>query len=72
MSKYNTLWAFIQESGAEQLTLTFDEIDQIAGTPLDHAFLKHKKELYDYGYQVGKISIKAQTVYFVKTEQSGQ
>lgn len=70
MSKYNALWAYIQESGAEQLTLTFEEIDRIAGTPLDHAFLKHKKELYDYGYQVGKISIKAQTVCFVRTEEA--
>ena len=40
MSKYNTLWAYIHENGESQLTLTFDEIGQIAGVPLDHSFLK--------------------------------
>ena len=29
-------------------------------------FLTYKKELADFGYQVGKISMKAQTVEFVK------
>ena len=48
MSKYNTLWAYIHENGESQLTLTFDEIGQIAGAPLDHSFLKYKKELCDY------------------------
>ena len=47
MSKYNTLWAYIHENGESQLTLTFDEIGQIAGAPLDHSFLKYKKELCD-------------------------
>ena len=45
MSKYFPLWAYIQKSGAPQLTLTFDEIGQIAGVLLDHSFLKFKKEL---------------------------
>lgn len=46
MSKYFPLWAYIQKSGAPQLTLTFDEIGQIAGVLLDHSFLKFKKELF--------------------------
>ena len=66
MSKYNTLWACIHEGGKPQLTLTFDEISQIAGVPLDHSFLKYKKELCSYGYEVVKISVKTQTVLFVK------
>ena len=66
MSKYNTLWAYIHKSGEPQLTLTFDEIGQIAGIPLDHSFLKYKKELSDYGYAVGKISMKDQAVVFIK------
>lgn len=66
MSKYNTLWAYIHESAKPQLTLTFDEIGQIAGIPLDHSFLKYKKELPDYGYAVGKISMKDQAVVFIK------
>lgn len=31
-------------------------------------FLKYKKELMDYGYQVGKISMKEQTVFFHKVD----
>ena len=69
MSKYNTLWAYIHESGKPQLTLTFDEISQIAGVPMDHSFLKYKKELYSYGYEVVKISVKAQTVLFAKRKE---
>ena len=38
----------------------------IAGVPLDHSFLKYKKELCNYGYEVVKISMKAQTVLFAK------
>lgn len=64
MSKYEKLWKYIQESGKEQLTLTFDEIKEIAGVPIDHSFLKYKKELPQYGYEVKKISMKAQTVIF--------
>jgi len=40
------------------------EIEQILGFPIDHAFLTFKKELPAYGYEVGKISMKAQTVAF--------
>ena len=42
------------------------KIQNIAGIPIDHSFLKYKKELTEYGYQVGKISIKEQTVIFNK------
>ena len=69
MSKYNTLWMHIHESGKSKLTLTFDEIGQIAGVPLDHSFLKYKKELCVYGYEVTKISMKAQTVLFAKLQE---
>ena len=69
MSKYNTLWAYIHESDKPQITLSFDEIDQIAGVPLDHSFLKYKKELCNYGYEVVKISMKAQTVLFAKQQE---
>ncbi len=64
MSKYNALWAYIQKSDKPQLTLTFNEISQIAGVPIDHSFLSYKKKLSDYGYEVVKISMKAQTVLF--------
>ncbi len=64
MSKYNTLWEYVKNSGSSSLLLTFAEIEEIAGIPIDHSFLKYKKELTEYGYQVGKISMKAQTVSF--------
>ena len=68
MSKYNKLWEYIKKSGAPQLTLTFDKIGEIAGVPLDHSFLKYKNELLTYGYEVKKISMKTQTVLFVKSD----
>ena len=64
MSKYNALWEYVQKTGKESFRLTFEEIQNIAGIPIDHSFLKYKKELTDYGYQVGKISMKEQTVVF--------
>ena len=64
MSKYNALWEYIRANGKPQMVLTFDEIEQIAGVPLDHSFLKYKKELEDYGYEVKKISMKGRTVLF--------
>lgn len=68
MSKYNALWKYIQDNGGQSFKLTFDEIAEIAGIPIDHSFLNYKKELTEYGYQVGKISLKEQTVVFNKVE----
>lgn len=64
MSKYDPLWQRIRESGKPQLQLTFDEIEEILGFPLDHAFLQYKKELTDSGYEVRRISLKARMVFF--------
>ena len=64
MSKYDVLWKHIQQSEADGLTLTFDEIERVCGIPIDHSFLNYKKELEAYGYRVGKISLKNQTVQF--------
>lgn len=68
MSKYKALWEYVQGRGETSFKLTFDEIAEIAAVPLDHSFLNYKKELTEYGYQVGKISLKEQTVIFNKTE----
>ena len=67
MGKYDALWAHVQKSGSPTLKLTSAQIQEIAGIPIDHSFLKYKKELMDYGYQVGKISMKEQTVIFKRT-----
>ncbi len=48
MSKYNALWEYAQKSGKESFQLTFEEIQEIAGIPIDHSFLKYKKELAEY------------------------
>lgn len=68
MSKYNALWEYVGNSGDSTLKLTFEEIQKIAGIPIDHSFLKYKKELTEYGWQVGKISMKEQTVVFRKMD----
>ena len=67
MSKYAPLWDYVQKSEGPSLRLTFAEIEGIAGVPIDHSFLRYKKELAEYGWQVEKISMKAQTVLFAKT-----
>lgn len=66
MSKYSLLWEHIKKNGNKSFKLTFDEIKDIAEIEIDHSFLKYKKELNEYGYQVGKISLKEKTVTFDK------
>lgn len=68
MSKYNPLWEYVQKNGEESFALTFEEIQNIAGIPIDHSFPKYKKELAGYGYEVGKISMKKQTVIFNRVD----
>lgn len=68
LSKYDALWNYIQKNGNESFKLTFEEIEKIIGIPIDHSFLKYKKELVEYGYQLGKISMKEQTVIFTKID----
>ena len=70
MSKYNALWAWIQENGTDSFLLTYADIERIAGLPLDHSFLTYKKELAAYGYQVEKISMKDHTVSFRRLDSA--
>lgn len=67
MSKYNPLWKWINKT--DDFKLTFAEIENIAGVPIDHSFLTFKKELLQYGFKVVKISMKEQTVDFEKVEE---
>ena len=71
MSKYESLWKWIRENGTDSFRLTWAEIETITGIPIDHAFLSCKKELLEYGFRVGKISMKEQTVAFQREEQNG-
>ena len=68
MSKYDALWKYVSEEGKNSLKLSYAEIENVAGVPIDHSFLTYKKELIEYGYRVGIISMKEQTVEFIKEQ----
>lgn len=68
MSKYEPLWKWIRENRRDSFKLSYGEIEQILGFPVDHSFLNAKKELTLYGFTVGKISMKEQTVSFEKSQ----
>lgn len=68
MSKYNILWEYVKKRNEKSLKLTFEEIEKIAGIPIDHSFLNYKKELLEYGYEVEKISLKEGTIRFKSRE----
>ena len=68
MSKYDLLWKWIAENGQDSFKLSYAQIEDILGFPIDHSFLKYKKELLEYGYQAGKISMKEETVAFEKVK----
>jgi hypothetical protein len=67
MSKYEPLWKYLQADGNEVIQLSFDEIKEILGFGIDHSFLNYKKELTEFGYEVGKVSLKEKCVTFHKT-----
>jgi hypothetical protein len=66
MSKYDRLWEHVRQNNSASFTMSFDEIATAAGIVIDHSFLRYKKELLDYGFEVGKISLKGKTVTFTK------
>lgn len=66
MSKYEVLWKYIKDKQKEELILSFEEIEQILGVPINHSFLNSKKELIEYGYKVGKIKLKDKKIIFIK------
>jgi hypothetical protein len=68
MSKYEQLWKYLQADGSQTLKLTFDEIKTILGFEIDHSFLTYKKEAAEFGYQVGKISLKEKHITFNKLD----
>ncbi|MBS3913616.1 MAG: hypothetical protein KG003_03905 [Bacteroidetes bacterium] len=68
MSKYDPLWKYVKKKGVPSIKLSFDEIQNIIGIPIDHSFLNYKKELLAFGYKVEKISLKEKTVIFIKIQ----
>lgn len=72
MSKYEKLWNYIASTFSseevDEFELTFKQIKEILGFDIDHSFLKYKKELIDFGYEVKKISMKEQKIIFQKSK----
>lgn len=66
MSKYEPLWNWLRKNGKDEYKLSYEEMREIMGFELDHSFLNYKKEAQEYGYEVGKISMKEKTVLFHK------
>jgi len=65
MSKYEPLWNYVKEQ-ENDFILNYEQVEKILGFPIDHSFLTFKKELMNYGWQVGKISTKNKNVKFIK------
>ncbi len=66
MSKYQLLWNYLKDNDKDNYKLSYEEIRDILGFEIDHSFLTYKKELKEYGYEVGKISMKEKTIIFNK------
>ena len=64
MSKYESLWRHLKDDGRDSFRMTFDEINTVLGFEIDHSFLNAKKEAMQFGYMVGKISLKEKHVTF--------
>lgn len=64
--KYGALWRYLKVNNREEYKLSYEEIRNILGFGIDHSFLTYKKELKEYGYEVGKISMKEKMVMFNK------
>lgn len=69
MSKYVPLWNWIKENHTDNFKLTHAEIEKILGFSIDHSFLTCMKELLEYGFKVGKISMKEKTVVFERIKK---
>ena len=68
MSKFSPRWEYVAGQQGSELLLSFAQVEEICGLPIDHSFLNCKKELLAYGWQVKKISLKQQTVALEKLE----
>ncbi len=64
MSKYGPLWKYLEKNKKESYKLSYEEIKDILGFDIDHSFLTYKKELREYGYEVGKINMKEKIIIF--------
>jgi len=66
MGRYEPLWKYLKENNKDNYKLTFTEIKNILGFPIDHSFLTYKKEAKEYDYEIERISIKEETIIINK------
>lgn len=64
MCKYKPLWKYLKDNNKENYELSYEKIKNIIGFEIEHSFLTYKKEAKEFGYEVGKISMKEKTVIF--------
>ena len=64
--KFSALWAYVGSQSGEFVSLSFAEIEKIAGMSIDHSFLTYKKNLERFGWKVAKIAMKCGNVTFEK------
>ena len=50
MSKFAPLWEYVAGQAGRELWLSFGQVEEICGFPIDHSFLNCKKELLAYGW----------------------
>ncbi len=72
MSKYEPLWIYLNKNNKDVYKLSFEEIKSILDFDIDHSFLTYKKEAYNFGYEVEKISMKEKFVSFKKLKENKQ
>lgn len=67
VDKYSKLWEYVSSQNKDALELTFDQIGEISGVPIDHSFLSYKKNLLPYGFEVDHVFMKKELVRFKRT-----
>ena len=72
MSKYDKLWEYVAKCEKTPLALSFEEAEGIAGVPIDHSFLRYKRELEGYGGRVVKISLKESSIVFERNAEQAE
>lgn len=69
MSRYQPLWDFVFGCGCRHYALTFDDIADIIGSPLNHTLMLYNAELQSYGYTITRISERESTVFIDKIDR---
>ena len=71
MSKFASLWEYVAVQEGSELLLSFGQVEEICGFPIDHSLLTYKKELSGFGWSLKKVSMKEKTVTFEREKGAG-